>query len=82
MSHINDIYLCVDNNDLPASANWSCYKFNSYEDADDYFKIAHKENKNRTTLLPVCKYTPSHIVPVVLEWKLYGIFRSKISIEE
>jgi len=68
----NYIYLCIYSN-----YNYNCIKFNSYYDADNHCNKYYSKNLN-TTMIPVCKYTPSFLHKYIINYKLKKIYNVKI----
>ena len=72
----SDIVLCV----KTTVHDFECYKFNSYDAADKYFKENYskpnKENIYCSTMVPLSKLWPQFIEPYVLQLKLSNLFNN------
>jgi hypothetical protein len=68
---INYIYLCVRNNNYDT---FSCIKFNSYLHADEYYKKNYHGLHGLSTMMPVCRYTPTFLHKYILNYKLSKLF--------
>lgn len=62
------------------SSNFICMPFNTYKEADDYYskhygnKSAQKCEVEYSTIMPVCKYIPAALQPMILNYKLGKLF--------
>jgi hypothetical protein len=75
--HMKVVYLCVKPMDKMEffSLNFHCIPFDTYKEADDYYDKHYKNSKIEiSTLMPVCKYIPSPLHPLVLNYKLAKLF--------
>ena len=70
--NFNYIYLCIYSN-----YNYNCIKFNSYHVADNHCNKYYSKNL-KTTMIPVCKYTPSFLHKYIIKYKLSKIYNVKI----
>ena len=72
------IYLCVKLHDKMEcfSLNYNCIKFDTYKEADEYYKEKFENNVrvDSSTLMPVCKYIPEYFHPLILNYKLSKLF--------
>jgi len=70
----NYIYLCIKPKDSSKIiSNFSCYRFDSYENANIFFYHHFINNENRpiiSTMIPVCKYIPVMFHPYIIHYKL------------
>lgn len=66
----SDIYLCYKPNKY--NKQFKCIKFNSYEDADQYYKENH--SGKQSTLFPVYKYMPQFMKNMSIHYKLSKTF--------
>jgi hypothetical protein len=79
MAKYSIVYLCIkplDKMEL-MPLNFRCMPFETYKEADDYYnKLYKNKNKNNeySTLMPVCKFIPSVLHPIVLNYKLAKLF--------
>jgi hypothetical protein len=69
--NISYIYLCTK---CKYTQNYNCIKFNSYQDADNYYKKYYINNSEDSTIIPVCKYAPFLLHKYILNYKLSQIF--------
>ena len=73
---IKEVYLCV-KDDPPNSLNtFNCKKFNTYEEADTYYKNKYNHNMNLSTMIPLCKFTPKCLQQKILNYNLSKVFIS------
>lgn len=73
------VYLCIKPLDKMEfmSLDFTCMAFDTYREADDYYDKHYKNNDikiEQSTLMPVCKYIPSHLHPFILNYKLAKLF--------
>ena len=69
-----NVYLCV----LTLKNTFECKKFNTYKEADYYYNIFYYNNNEfpKSTMIPICKYTPSFLHEKILNYKLGKLFIS------
>jgi hypothetical protein len=74
----DSVYLCIQNSKAsdPLIDGFKCYKFNNFNEADNYYNKNFDESKNthRHTMIPVCKWTPFRFHKFVLNYKLLSLF--------
>jgi hypothetical protein len=74
----DSVYLCIQNSDSsqPVIDGFKCYKFNNFDEADDYYNKRFTETNeyHRHTIVPVCKWTPFRFHKFVLNYKLQQLF--------
>ena len=63
---LDTFYLCVKTN--PNLFGFECSKFNTYDEADDFYEKYKKDDVLMSTIIPVNKFMPFHIL--TLEKKL------------
>lgn len=72
------VYLCIQKSEASHQFidGFKCYKFNNFNEADDYYNKNFIESKNthRHTMIPVCKWTPFRFHKFVLNYKLLNLF--------
>jgi hypothetical protein len=78
---IKEVYLCVsvkENKNNKFLNKFTCKKFDTYEEADKYYKERY-DVVNVSTMLTMCKFTPTCLKEQILNYKLSKIFtQSKI----
>lgn len=76
------VYLCYEdvphnqpNNSLPIKG-FKCYKYNSFENADNGWDnvISLQKNDIRHTMLPICRWVPVIFDRYILNWKLKNMY--------
>jgi hypothetical protein len=76
------VYLCYEdvpnnqpNNSLPIKG-FKCYKYNSFENADNGWDnvISLQKNDIRHTMLPICRWVPVIFDRYILDWKLKNMY--------
>jgi hypothetical protein len=76
------VYLCYEdvpnnqpNNSLPIKG-FKCYKYNSFENADNGWDnvISLQKNDIRHTILPICRWVPVIFDRYILNWKLKNMY--------
>jgi hypothetical protein len=76
------VYLCYEdvpnnqpNNSLPIKG-FKCYKYNSFENADNGWDnvISLQKNDIRHTMIPICKWVPVIFDRYILNWKLKNMY--------
>ena len=70
------VFLCV--KDVKRN-KFTCKEFESFLEADKYFKDNHKNTDCHSTMIPVCKFMPIIAKRQVLQYKLANIF-NRVSI--
>jgi len=75
----NIVYLCVKKKEKEKkehySLNFKCIKFDTYEEADTYYKKNYNTRQEEySTLMPFCRFIPSHFHEPVLNYKLSKLF--------
>ena len=72
----NDVYLCIQKTPFQ---NFKCRKFNSFIEADMYYIHEYDQSKKyeRSTLMPINKYTPNILRKSILNYKLRNLFWEK-----
>ena len=79
----NRVYLCYENTQFKTLNMWgpikgfNCYRFNSFENADDAFQKNEKTNgilDVRHTMVPICKWVPVIFDKYILNWKLKNMY--------
>jgi len=54
-----NVYLCIEKNNNNQQINgFNCYTFTNFNQADNFYKKNFNNEKNRHTLIPVCKWIP------------------------
>ena len=72
---MKEVYLCVkDDSSLNSLSKFNCKKFDTYEEADTYYKNKYNHNLNLSTMIPMCKFTPKCLQEKILNYKLSKIF--------
>ena len=78
MEKYTKMYLCIKPLDKMEfmSLHFRCMPFETYKEADDYYynKLYKNKNNEYSTLMPVCKFVPSVLHPMVLNYKLAKLF--------
>ncbi len=68
----DQIYLCVkDGNNL---RNYSCSVYDSFEQADTYYKQNFVSTNGPSTMVSVSRFWPKSVIPHVLRYKLAESF--------
>jgi hypothetical protein len=75
-------YLCVKPLDKMEfwSLNFHCMPFETYEEADNYYNKQYNSSDaqnckiERSTIMPVCKFVPAPLHPMILNYKLSKLF--------
>ena len=82
-------YFCsIKNNRITGQIyGFDCIKYDNFEDANKhklmYTYDTYGTYENQTTIIPICKYTPSVIHPHILNCKLFNLFwQNKINIRD
>jgi hypothetical protein len=73
----NTVYLCIEKTkNKQINSGFTCYKFNSFENADKYYnKINLTLNSEiKTTMVPICKWIPFVIHQSVINFKLKKLY--------
>jgi hypothetical protein len=63
----SNIYLCIQKSKFD---EFICIKFNSYEDANKHYYKYYNNLDYRSTLIPVCSYTPLFLHKYILHYKI------------
>jgi hypothetical protein len=83
LNYYDRVYLCYEDTDhkIPTTygpiKGFNCYKYNSFENADDGWKKDRKEFHKldiRYTMIPICKWSPEIFDKYILDWKLKNIY--------
>lgn len=73
----NIVYLCVKEKEKTEhySLNFKCIKFDTYEEADTYYKKNYNRRQEEfSTLMPLCRFIPFYFHESVLNYKLSKLF--------
>jgi hypothetical protein len=80
----DSVYLCIQNSESshPLIDGFRCYKFNNFEEADNYSNYYLDNYKimtggiqyHRHTMIPVCKWVPYRFHKFVINYKLQNKF--------
>ena len=79
----NIVYLCVKEKEKEKekmkhyyySLNFKCIKFDTYEEADSYYKKKYNRRQEEySTFMPLCRFIPSYFHEPVLNYKLSKLF--------
>lgn len=75
------VYLCIEDLRPTGKSNVSspikgflCQKFDDFEFADEYFQQMHNKDNLRSTMIPICKWSPSFLDSFILNSYLKKIF--------
>jgi hypothetical protein len=70
--YFNRVYLCIEkknNNDLKVIEGFNCYRFMNIDDAE-IKKSEITSSKERTDVIPICKWVPFIFDSCILDYKL------------
>lgn len=83
MENTDDIYLCVNFNKTRHNCDFVCQKFDSYIEADEYYK-KHIPNKMiyASSMIPINKYTPYMFRNRLLRYKINQTWPTKVNMVE
>ncbi len=76
---MDDIYLCVNFNNSRHNCDFVCQKFDSYENANEYFKKNIPNGLvNASSMFPINKYTPHTFRNIMLRHKINNTWPVKV----
>jgi hypothetical protein len=75
-NYYDRVYLCVEkkNQDDITIKGFDCYLFTNFEEADFYFNKKKDSIIRRSTMIPICKWTPQFFDPYIIDYKLKKLF--------
>lgn len=75
------VYLCIEDlrpnnqaNVVSPIRGFLCKKFDDFEFADDYLQTLSNKNNIRSTMIPICRWSPSFLDSFILSIRLKNIF--------
>ena len=70
------VYLCTQ------KSGWSyeCKMFDSFLEADAYYTKHYEDTHPKSTMISICKHTPSFLRPRILKYKLGDMHKVNLSV--
>lgn len=79
---MDDIYLCVSCNKDITKRDFTCQKFDSYTEANEFFKTKVNSEKDiiPSTMIPINKFMPNIIRDIILERQINILWSTTVKV--